>query len=71
MYLVLVWMGRAGGGGDKRTSEGRASSPFFQGRSLNLQAFEPVQDCFVNHQRRGRGHLRLLSGPIQGQHSKQ
>lgn len=49
---------------DKKSSEGGASSPVFQGRSLNLQAFEPAQNC--SDQGRGQGYLRLLSVLLRG-----
>lgn len=47
-----------------REGEGVVSSPVFQGRSLNLQAFEPAQNG--SDQGRGQGYLRLLSVLLRG-----
>lgn len=63
-----MWCGWGGKpeGGDKRGGGGTASSLFFQGRLLNLWPFKLVQNRFDNHQRRRRGHLRLLRVSFRG-----
>lgn len=67
--------GRLGGEGAKGVVRKQllVQKPFFQGRFLNLQAFGLAQNYFDNHQRKGWGHLRLLSVSSRGniQNNKQ